>query len=85
VSLFRARMLASAALVLLTTAAVSTPSQAQDELRAKGDRACSGDARRLCKNVLGQGDMVVLQCFQEHKARLSGSCRKFLIEVGQLN
>jgi hypothetical protein len=78
-------MLASAALVLLTTAAVSTPSQAQDELRAKGDRACSGDARRLCKNVLGQGDMVVLQCFQEHKARLSGSCRKFLIEVGQLN
>jgi hypothetical protein len=84
VSLFRARMLAST-LVLLTTAAVSTPSQAQDELREKGNRACSGDARRLCKNVLGQGDMVVLQCFQEHKARLSGSCRKFLIEVGQLN
>ena len=62
-SLFRARMLAST-LVLLTTAVVSTPSQAQDELREKGNRACSGDARRLCKNVLGQGDMVVLQCFQ---------------------
>lgn len=83
-SLFRARMLAST-LVVLTTAVVSAPSQAQDELREKGNRACSGDARRLCKNVLGQGDMIVLQCFQEHKARLSGSCRKFLIEVGQLN
>jgi hypothetical protein len=71
--------------VLLATAAVSAPSYAQDEMRAKGDRACSGDARRLCKSVLGQGDMVVLSCFQENKSRLSGSCRKFLIEVGQLH
>ena len=83
--LSRARTFASATLVLLATTAVSAPSYAQDELRAKGDRACSGDARRLCKSVLGQGDMVVLLCFQENKSRLSGPCRKFLIEVGQLN
>ena len=83
--LFRARTLASAVLVLLTMAAVPTSSSAQDELREKGNRACSGDARRLCKNVLGQGDMVVLQCFQQRKSQLSGSCRKFLTEVGQLN
>ena len=80
----RARTLASATLVLLTMAAVPTSSYAQDELREKGNRACSGDARRLCKNVLGQGDMVVLQCFQQNKSKLSGSCRKFLTEVGQL-
>jgi len=85
VPLFRARTLASAVLVLLTMAAVPTSSSAQDELREKGNRACSGDARRLCKNVLGQGDMVVLQCFQQRKSQLSGSCRKFLTEVGQLN
>jgi hypothetical protein len=82
---FRARLFASAALVLLTAAAVPTPSSAQDEIREKGNRACSGDARRLCKNVLGQGDMVVLQCFQQRKSQLSGSCRKFLTEVGQLH
>lgn len=81
---FRARLFASAAFVLLTMAAVPTSSYAQDELREKGNRACSGDARRLCKNVLGQGDMVVLQCFQQNKSKLSGSCRKFLTEVGQL-
>jgi len=81
---FRARNLASATLMLLAAAAVSAPSQAQDELREKGNRACSGDARRLCKNVLGQGDMVVLQCFQEYATKLSGPCRKFLKDVGQL-
>jgi hypothetical protein len=54
-------------------------------MREKGNRACSGDARRLCKAVLGQGDMIVLQCFQQKKAQLSGSCRKFLTDVGQLN
>jgi hypothetical protein len=81
----RARTFASATLVLLTViAAVPTSSYAQDELREKGNRACSGDARRICKHVLGQGDMIVLQCFQQNKSKLSGSCRKFLIEVGQL-
>jgi hypothetical protein len=85
VSLSRPRKLASAVLVLAAMATFPTSSFAQDEMREKGNRACSGDARRLCKNVLGQGDMVVLQCFQQKKAQLSGSCRKFLVEVGQLN
>jgi hypothetical protein len=72
--------------VLLAAAVTApTPSQAQDDLRAKGDRACSGDARRLCKDVLGQGDGFVLSCFQEKRTRLSAPCRKFLTDVGQLN
>jgi hypothetical protein len=71
-------------MALLITAAVVTPSYAQDPMRAKGDRACKGDAVRLCKDVLGQGDMVVLSCFQENASKLSGSCRKFLKEAGQL-
>jgi hypothetical protein len=58
---------------------------AQDDMRARGDRACNGDAKRLCSKFFGQGDMMMLQCFQEHKARLSRSCFKFLTEVGQLH
>ncbi len=72
--------LALAALVTGVPAA-----HAQDDMRAKGDRACNGDAKRLCSKFFGQGDMVILQCFQDHKTRLSGSCRKFLTEVGQLH
>jgi hypothetical protein len=82
----RAALFASAALTLLTaTMAVPTLSQAQEDLRAQGDRACRGDARRLCRHGLGQGDGVVLSCFQAKRAQLSGSCRKFLTNVGQLN
>jgi hypothetical protein len=58
--------------------------QQQDPLRAKGDRACNGDAKKLCSKFFGQGDMVMLSCFQQNAPRLSGSCRSFLIEVGQL-
>ncbi len=57
---------------------------ARDDLRARGDRACKSDARRLCRPVLGQGDMPVLHCFQTHRKRLSAHCAKFLREVGQL-
>jgi hypothetical protein len=76
----------AAALVLLA-AAVTTPTatRAQDDLREKGKRFCSSDARRLCKDVLGQGDGFVLSCFQEQRKRLSTDCRKFLTDIGQLN
>jgi hypothetical protein len=72
------------ALILLVSTAAATSAVAQDEMRQKGNRACSGDARRLCKDVLGQGDMVVLSCFQANASRLSAPCRKFLREAGQL-
>lgn len=80
----RATLFATAALSLLLAISASAPGRAQDDLREKGNRACNGDARRLCKDVLGQGDMIVLACFQENKTKLSASCRKFLADVGQL-
>jgi hypothetical protein len=75
----------STALALAVLVGGVPAARAQDDLRAKGDRACNGDAKRLCSKFFGQGDMVVLQCFQNHKTRLSTPCRKFLIEVGQLH
>ena len=58
---------------------------AQDDLRKKGDKACGSDSRRMCKQFFGQGDMMVLGCLQENKAKLGGACRKFLTDIGQLN
>lgn len=82
-SLSRTRSFAAVAFSLAMIA--STAAAAQDDVRARGDRACRSDAPRLCKAVLGQGDMVVLSCFQQNKNKLSASCRKFLTEVGQLH
>ena len=81
----RTAFFASAALALSIALGGLAPAHAQDDMRARGDRACNGDAKRLCSKFFGQGDMVMLQCFQEQKKRLSTPCRKFLTEVGQLH
>jgi len=60
------------------------PASAQEDSRRKGDRACAADASRLCKKFLEQGDMVILQCFQQNRTKLSRHCHRFLAEVGQL-
>lgn len=57
---------------------------AQDDVRKRGDRACGGDSRRMCSKFFQGGDMAILGCLQQNKVRLSGGCRKFLTEVGQL-
>ena len=57
-SVSRARLLAATFSVGVLLVA-SSPGYAQDDLKAEGAKACSADANRLCKHVLGQGDMVV--------------------------
>lgn len=73
------------AIAVFSASALIAPARAQDDVRARGDRACGHDSRRMCSKHFGQGDMAVLGCLQQNKARLSGSCRKFLTEVGQLH
>jgi len=45
-------------------------------------RACHGDAVRLCRDVL-ESDMAVLQCFQRQRERLSPACRAVLQKYGR--
>jgi hypothetical protein len=72
--------------LLLTTTLVSVPviASAQGD-RERGDKACRGDVQRLCRSVIEQGDMAILACLQTNRNRLSGNCRGFLQQVGQLN
>jgi hypothetical protein len=76
-----------AALVLFagSAAIVSTPARAQDDVRKRGDIACKSSTNKLCSKHFGQGDMAILGCLQQNKSRLAPSCRKFLVEIGQLN
>jgi hypothetical protein len=53
--------------------------------RGRGNDACTKDAARLCKKFFGQGDFVILSCFQRSASRLSPPCRKFLTSIGQLH
>jgi hypothetical protein len=74
----------NALIVGFLLALASSISFAQDDVRARGERACKGDASRLCKDVLEAGDSAVLACFQKNQERLSAPCRKFLAEQGQI-
>ena len=78
------KMLKKAWLLGCLLAFIPSLSGAQDDIRARGEKACKGDAARLCKDVLEAGDMSVLACFQKNQSRLSASCRKFLTEQGQI-
>ena len=64
--------------------AASSPGYAQDDLKKEGAKACGADADRLCKHVMGQGEMIMLKCFQNRRAKLSRGCHSFLTKVGQL-
>jgi len=52
--------------------------------RQTGEDVCRGDAVRLCKPVLGQGNMAVLGCFRQRARSLSRGCRALLQSYGQL-
>ena len=82
--MLRSRISLVAATALTLGIVFSTTGYAQDDIRERGNRACKGDAPRLCKHAFQGGDMAVLACFQQNAKRLSASCRKFLTEVGQL-
>ena len=68
-SVSRARLLA-ATFSLGITLAASSFGYAQDDVRAEGAKACGADANRLCKHVLGQGEMIVLKCFKNRRTKL---------------
>ena len=72
------------AALVMSIAMLASSAHAQDDVRKRGDRACGGDSRRMCTKFFQGGDMAILGCLQQNKVRLSGSCRKFLTEIGQL-
>ena len=82
-SISHSRLLAAAFSVGIMLAA-SSSGYAQDDPRVEGAKACGKDADRLCKHVLGQGEMIVLKCFKNRRTKLSAVCHGFLTKVGQL-
>lgn len=76
-----ARLLIASALVL-ATGAVFAQAHAQD--RAKDESACGRDASRVCRKVINDGDMAILSCLKENRARLRPACVKHLQDNGQL-
>jgi hypothetical protein len=80
-------------LVAVTLVALPTAGEAQLPLPlpipgvgARGtpedQAACNPDARRLCREYVGN-DMAVLACFQQNRPKLSPACAAVLRKYGQ--
>ena len=69
------RFLLAIPFVLIAATSASAQQQGHD--------ACSRDASRFCRAHLGEGDMVVLACLQQNRARLSKACQATLAAHGR--
>lgn len=70
--------------ITLSSLALSTAAFAQGSMGTPQEQAaCSRDAQRFCRNVIAQGDMAVLGCFQQVRAKLSRACDAVLKSHGQ--
>ena len=49
----------------------------------QGQDACARDVSRYCRAHMNDGDMVVLACLKQNRARLSKGCQQVLISHGQ--
>jgi len=71
------------ALTLLSLA-VSTGAFAQQGRGTVDEqKACTRDAQKHCRAVLDQGDLVVLACLQQNRAKISPACDQVLKTHGQ--
>ena len=84
IGFFAAALSIGTILASVLASVAAAPAYAQDDVRKRGDIACKTSSNKLCSKYFGQGDMAILACLQQNKARLAPSCRKFLTEIGQL-
>jgi hypothetical protein len=49
----------------------------------RADPGCARDVARHCRSVMNDGDMAVLACLKQNRARLSKACDKVLTDHGQ--
>ena len=56
---------------------------ASSAVAQQGHDACARDVSRFCRAHMNEGDMVVLACLKQNRARLSKACEKVLTDHGQ--
>ena len=70
--------------ITLLSISLSTAASAQGMRGTPEEqRACSRDAQRFCRSVIDQGDLAVLACFQQNRAKISAACDQVLRSHGQ--
>jgi hypothetical protein len=70
--------------ITLSSLSLSTAAFAQGARgTAEEQAACTRDVQRHCRPVIDQGDLVVLACLQQNRAKISAACDRVLKSHGQ--
>jgi hypothetical protein len=71
--------------LMLLSLSVSTGAIAQQQRSGTPEeqKACSRDVQRFCRPVIDQGDLTILACLQENRAKLAPACEQVLKNHGQ--
>jgi hypothetical protein len=70
--------------ITLSSLSLSTAAFAQGARgTAEEQAACTRDVQRHCRPVIDQGDLVVLSCLQQNRAKISAACDRVLKSHGQ--
>jgi hypothetical protein len=77
-------LLALSFISALVVSAGGPSNQAFARDRAKDESACGRDASRVCRKVINDGDMAILDCLKQNRAKLRPVCVKHLQDNGQL-
>jgi hypothetical protein len=72
------------ALILLSLS-FSTGAIAQQQRSGTPEEqaACSRDVQRYCRQIIDQGDFVILACLQQNRPKLTKACDQVLKNHGQ--
>jgi len=46
-------------------------------------KACTRDVQRFCRPLIDQGDLIILSCLQQNRAKISPACDQVLKSHGQ--
>jgi len=64
---------------------VSTGALAQQQRGGtpQEQKACTRDVQRFCRPLIDQGDLIILSCLQQNRAKISPACDQVLKSHGQ--
>ena len=73
-----------AALLALSVSAGAIAQQQQQRSGTPDEqKACAHDVQKFCRAVMDDADLIVLNCLQQNRAKLTKACDQVLVSHGQ--